>query len=75
MPPNYGVGLHDEQSGTPIGSNSRQQCPENPITVPQPRCFRLLLQNRKLLSQREVLGGEFGSMTEQGPKEKDRRAK
>jgi hypothetical protein len=33
------------------------------------------LQNREFLSKREILRGEFGSMTKQGLDEKDHRAK
>jgi len=75
MPSNYGVGLHNDQSGTPPRPEFRQRDPEDSITPAQARGFRLLLQNRELLSKREILRGEFGSMTKQGPNEKDDRAK
>jgi len=39
------------------------------ITPPQPRCFRLLLQNRELLSKREILRREFCSVTKDAAEE------
>jgi len=62
MPADHGVGLHDQQSRTPIRPDTRQQRPENPVAPPEPRRFRFLLENGELLSKGEILSGEFGSV-------------
>lgn len=67
MPKHHIVGLHDKKGRSPIGPNSGEQRPEDPVTIPQPRTFLVFLQNRELLSEGEVLGGEFRSVAKGGP--------
>jgi len=74
MPSHHGVRLHDEQNGTPIHPDPRQKRPEDPITLAQTRGFRLLLQNRELLSKREILRREFCSVTKDAAEEQHQNA-
>jgi hypothetical protein len=53
MPPNDGLGVHDEKNTSPLGPESPQDDPEYPVLGSQARLPRR--QNRKLPTQCKVL--------------------
>ena len=51
MPPEHGVGLHDDECVSPAGPQAAEPRPEQPVDGPQPRApAGLSLQDRQLMS-------------------------
>lgn len=59
VPSDHGVWLHEEQGGTPVRPDARQDRPEDPITPPQAWSLGLPSQSSELLVKRELLQGNF----------------
>ncbi len=57
MPADDGLGLDDHEDGTPIRPRVGQPRPEDAVPLPEPEPFRPSLQDGKLLTEGEVLGG------------------
>ncbi len=59
MPSDHGVRANDYQHGAPASPQPRQPYSEDPITFAKAWAFLLSAQDRQLLSQSEILSGEF----------------
>jgi len=59
LPPQHGVGRHDDKSLSPAGPHRRQRDPEEPISAPQLRPVHHLPVDGELVAQGEVLQGEL----------------
>ena len=71
MPTHNGVGLNDNEDRTPMLKEPREPDPEDPVALLEPRTFRSPLKNCKLLSQGEILGGEFSLVAKKRSKENE----
>jgi len=69
MPGHNCVGLYDQQGGTPVAPDSRQDRPEDAIALPETRSLGLLAQDGQLLPQGEVLCGQIDSVAKKAPYE------
>ena len=63
MPTDDRFRLDDDEDGAPIRPEAGQPSPEDPVALPEPRPFRALLQDRDLLPEGEVLGGQLGAIS------------
>jgi len=64
-----GGGLHDDETGPPVGPDARQPYPEDPVPPQQAGAANGPLEHSELMSQREVLEGEGRRSEEQGAEE------
>lgn len=61
VPAQHGVGLDDEQRGSPPGPVPAEPDPEGPVAAAQLRALHLALQDRELLAERDDLAEEVGA--------------
>lgn len=71
VPPDDRFGLNDYEDGAPVRPEPRQPNPEDAVALPQSRPLGLVLQDGKLLPEREVLGSQPGLSSKQSPKENE----
>jgi hypothetical protein len=64
VPLDHGLGLDENQGGSPSLPEPGQPDPEDPVPSAKARPFARSLEDRKLLPQREILGEEPGSVAE-----------
>ena len=67
MPAGNCLGLDDDEYRSPIRPEAGEPSPEDPVALPEPRPFLLFAQDRQLLSQSEILGGQLGLASKQCP--------
>ncbi len=74
VPAKDGVWLDDHEARSPVSPESRQQHPEDSITLPKSWAFHRPLQDPELMTQREVLGCDGGAVCdERSEDQEDRR--
>ena len=54
VPPDNGLGLHDDEDPGPVGPESSQQHPETTVHIRQPQSFHRTLEDGELLAQSEI---------------------
>ena len=57
-------GLHDEERTSPVRPKLGKPYPEYAIALPQPWSFGRMFKNSELLTKREVLGDQFGAISQ-----------
>ncbi len=65
MPADDGLGLHENQMGAPVFTETLQEDPEDPVPRPEPRSLDASPKDRKLLAEGQILQNQGGSATEQ----------
>jgi hypothetical protein len=65
MPANDGLGLHENQVGAPVFTETLQEDPEDPVPRPEPGPPGAPPEDRKLLVERQIFQDQGDSTTEQ----------
>ena len=71
MPPDHGVGLHDQERVAPAVEELSHEDPEDPIAVLDSCPFRAALEYHDLLAKGDVLEGKSRSVSEQAVDESE----
>ena len=61
VPTDDGFWFDDDDGGAPVGPDSREPCPEEPIPTTQTRTFYGAFQDCELLAERQVFDSKPGS--------------
>ena len=73
VPPDHGLGLHDDEDLVPIGPDSAPQHPETAVPLREARPFHRLMEGDELLPQGQVLEGQPAAGLECGAKRAEKR--
>ncbi len=65
MPADDGLGLHENEVGSPVFTKAFQEGPEDPVPRPEPRSLGASPKDRKLLAEGQILQGQLGPAPEQ----------
>ncbi len=72
MPTDDGIWLHEEKGRSPIRPDLGQNCSEDAVTLTQAWALGSVLQGGELLAKGEILGCEFGLVTQHSAEEQQR---
>ena len=75
MPSDDGFRLNDDERRSPVGPESRQPNPEDPVAWTQLRAFDRLFAYRKLLAQGHVLNSQPRSLNKHRAKQQNQALK
>lgn len=67
MPSDDGLGLNDDEDRPPVSPQLREPHPEDPVPSAQLGPFDRVAENRQLLAESEVLGGQGGKVDQHRP--------